>query len=159
MADQSGKGADISPHPFFNRVAEQDAAEAVTIMGYLGPSPGSGSVVLYASLDNLADSVEIPAGDVLHVEDVPETTMPFGAKLVWVRSKARITRRRVASAEDAGSPQKQRHVIEVRKGRLRMLSRQQVRSPEDCSTCVSVCISICRGCKTCTSECTTTKPE
>jgi hypothetical protein len=144
----------LSEHPFFTSVRRGEAGDVLaSFMGYVGPSAGDESVTLFAGLDSPSDSVEIALRDVVHIEDVPETTLPFGAKLVWVHDGARIVRRRTGTAEATVEAQK-RHRVELKKGRLRMQVPGRLMSPEDCSTCVSVCISICQGCETCTSQCT-----
>jgi hypothetical protein len=117
-------------------------------------------VTLYPSLENLADSIEIAVGDILHVEDVPETVLLFGAKVVWVKREAKITRLHVDTAEAVGTIETAETVdtaapkgavVDVRKGRLHVRLRTQGRSSDchspcqTCKSCSSVCISTCRA--------------
>ncbi|MBN8994136.1 MAG: hypothetical protein J0H94_02850 [Rhizobiales bacterium] len=150
----SKRRENLTEHPFFTSVARDGSGVLLaSFMGYVGPPAGEDTLTLFAAIDTPTDSVEIPLRDIVHVEDVPETTIPFGAKLVWVRDGARIVRRRTATAEAAVEAQR-RHAVELGKGRLRMRIPGRVRAAEeDCRTCVSVCISICQGCEPCTSEC------
>ena len=63
-----------------------------------------GWVTLHPSLQNPADSVEIAREDILHVEDVPETVLLFGAKVVWVRKDAQDQPRPRHSRTGDGAP-------------------------------------------------------
>lgn len=138
MADAPGKTQEYATHPYFSR-ENKEVADAVTFMGYMGPAAADGSAVLYATLDELADCIEIPPADLLHVEDVPETVMPFGAKRVWIASKAKITRRRSGAAEDMTPARGPKKLVEVRKGRLQMMARKRPSRDEDCGNCISMC--------------------
>jgi hypothetical protein len=151
--------AELQEHPVLSKLAREGASDATTFWGYVGPSRGEDLVTLYPSLENLSDSFEIARADILHVEDVPESVLLFGAKVVWVRREARINRGQVAPAQGvarqrpAASPEAdepQGDVVEVRKGRLRMQMRPRG-AEADCSSpcatcrdCSSVCICICR---------------
>ncbi|MEW9806360.1 hypothetical protein [Mesorhizobium marinum] len=155
MAKARGKTPEISVHPFFESANRQEATDSVTFMGYCGPSTGNGSMVLYASLNELADCIEVPSEDVLHVEDVPEAVLPFGAKRIWIRSKAKITRRRTGDAEDMTPALGNRKLVAISKGRLKMLTRIRSARDDACGNCISMCslcISPC-NCRECSSEC------
>lgn len=128
----------------------------MTFWGYVGPSRKDGVVTLYPSLENLGDSIEIAVADILHVEDVPETVLLFGAKVVWVRRDAKITRLHVDTAEAAGTTHaadtstQKGPAVEISKGRLRIRMRSQGTTSDchspcaTCKSCSSVCISTCR---------------
>jgi hypothetical protein len=159
MTSDSGSEAKIPENPLLSKLTREGAVDSMTFWGYVGPSREEGVVTLYPSLENLSDSIEIARADILHVEDVPETVLLFGAKVVWVRREAKITRRQVDTAETVGTlgtaeavraVAPKDNVVEVRKGRLRMRMRTQgarsdCHSPcATCRDCSSVCICTCR---------------
>lgn len=160
MSGKANWEAKIQDHPVLSKLIREGAGDSMTFWGYVGPSRKEGVVTLYPSLENLADSIEIAVADILHVEDVPETVLLFGAKVVWVKRDAKITRRHVDTAESVGTLETAEtagpvapkdSVVEVRKGRLRMRLRTQGRSSDchspcqTCKSCSSVCISSCRA--------------
>lgn len=157
-------GLQIPTHPFFRSNSEESARGAVSFVGYIGPASAGDLVPIYASLEDPSTSVEVAAGDIIHVEDVPETIMPYGAKRVWLRGSANVVRRHAAKAESA-TAQDRRTAGEIRKGRLRMVPRVLPADPimvrgecncTACENCVSFpCISPCSRCDPCSSECGT----
>ena len=145
----------IPENPLVQKLTVEGGQEAITFCGYIGPSSDEGLINLYRSLENLADSIEIARQDILHFEDVPETVLLFGAKMIWVKKDAKITFRRVETAEMARAVHAApKDVTEVRKGRLRMLMRSQGREA-DCYTPCKMCAS---ECTTCISTCQHTPP-
>jgi hypothetical protein len=156
MSSEASWEAKIQDHPLLSKLIREGAADSMTYWGYVGPSRTEGVVTLYPSLENLEDSIEIASADILHVEDVPETILLFGAKVIWVKRDAKVTRRHVGTAESVGTTEAEGtaapkgNVVEVRKGRLHMQVRTQGRSSDchspcaTCRSCSSVCISTCR---------------
>lgn len=159
MGSEDRWEAELQEHPVLSKLAREGAADATTFWGYVGPSKAEEFVTLYPSLENLSDSIEIARADILHVEDVPESVLLFGAKVVWVRREATVNRGRAAPAQgmarqrpDPGAPADapRGEVVEVSKGRLRM--QMAARGDEadcvspcaTCRDCSSVCICICR---------------
>jgi len=144
----------------------------MTFWGYVGQSEEEGYITLHPSLENLGETIEIPVADILHVEDVPESILLFGAKVVWVRRDAHVTRRQGARAgtltkmtpvpgTQASSERPEMgaqggSVVERQEGRLRMQMRArdvEASCSSPCSTCVSPC-STCRSeCSVCISTC------
>jgi hypothetical protein len=159
---EKASGLQIPTHPFFRSNSEESAKGAVSFVGYIGPASANNVVPIYASLEDLSTSVEVATADIIHVEDVPETTMPYGAKRVWLRGSANVVRRHTAKAENA-TTRDRRAMTEIRKGRLRMVPRVQVADPAvvrgdcncvDCQNCISnPCFSPCSRCDPCYSEC------
>jgi hypothetical protein len=160
MSSESDWESKIQDHHLVKKLIRAGAADSMTFWGYVGPSRRDGVVTLYPSLENLADSIEIAVGDILHVEDVPETVLLFGAKVVWVKREAKITRLHVDTAEAVGTIETAETVdtaapkgavVDVRKGRLHVRLRTQGRSSDchspcqTCKSCSSVCISTCRA--------------
>jgi hypothetical protein len=160
MSDDSSWESKLQDHPLLSKLIREGAGDSMTFWGYVGPSRKEKVVTLYPSLENLADSIEIAVSDILHVEDVPETILLFGAKVVWVRRDAKITRRHVDTAEAVGTIETaatvdtvspKGSVVEVKKGRLHVRLRTQGRSGDchspcqTCKSCSSVCISTCRA--------------
>lgn len=139
-------------------VSEAGTEDAITFWGYIGPSSNENAISLHPSLESPHGSVEISKGDIVHVEDVPESILLFGAKVVWVRRDAAITRRGGNSADALGKMKRQDtveapmpvNVEEVSSGRLRMNMKTLASDPDchspcaTCRDCSSVCICICR---------------
>lgn len=131
---------------------------STTFWGYVGPSPSEDVVILHSSLQDVGDTIEIPREAIVHVEDVPETVLLFGAKVLWVRSDAKVVRRQTSDANLTGAPGTASSArpapaadpgVERNVGRLHLRMADQV--AEDCVSpcatcrdCSSVCISICR---------------
>jgi hypothetical protein len=152
-------GAELEENPLLSKLTRAGVGQSRTFWGYVGPSSEDGWVTLYPSLQNLGDSIEIARADILHVEDVPETVLLFGAKVVWVRRDAKVNRGRAIPAQAfgrqrpssaAGTANQEGDVVEVREGRLRMQMMARSDDPDcvspcaTCRDCSSVCISICQ---------------
>ena len=152
--------AKLQENPLLSKLTDAGVSDSSTYWGYVGRSSKEGWLSLHPSLQDPRDTIEIAYSDILHVEDVPETVLLFGAKVVWVRRDAKIIRGRVLDAETfvqrrGGAPAPTGHVVERTEGRLRM----QVRSRSTESDCHSPC-STCRGeCSVCVSICRYHPPE
>lgn len=152
----------LSENPLLAQLTREAMGETITFWGYIGPSENKDIIALYPNLQSPADYVEISRTDILHVEDVPENILLFGAKVIWVRRDAKIGRRRLDTAEASlAVPAAVRQlpqdddIVEVQKGRLRM----RMRSPSVRSDCVSPCAT-CRDCSSvCICICRYTDPE
>jgi len=148
MANPTSAGAKFQEHPMLKKLLAAGAADSMTYWGYVGPSTASGRISFYPSLNNLSVSLEISIDDIIHVEDVPETILPFGAKVIWIKKDASIGRR--FEVEGSWSAAVRNDLVEVKKGRLVMQAPAQLRGADcssPCSTChtdCSVCQSICR---------------
>jgi hypothetical protein len=144
MEKETGKNKDIPENPLLARLLVVDgAANAITLRGYVGRSTAEGYVNLYPKLDDLSESLEIAQADILHFSEVPESVMPYGAMILWVKKDAQITHRRGKTPERANLDE------EVRAGRLR------IRVPKISNDLRRVCASFCfGGCRPCQSGCT-----
>lgn len=151
MAKESRGGARIETHPVLARLAREGVADATSFRGYIGSSDSDAYVTLYSSLEYPSASIEIARDDILHVEDVPENFLPFGAKVVWVRGDARVTHRHRRQAETVGAADTRQKgdFVELRKGRLRMRAFENgLRGvTSDCSSPCSTCHSECGVCQ------------
>jgi hypothetical protein len=143
MVNETNPNANIPENPLLAKLLVTDGAtNAITFRGYVSQSTAEGYVSLYPSLDDLSESLEIAQADILHFSEVPESVMPHGAMIVWVKQDAQITRHRseIAKRSDLG---------EVRAGRLR------IRVPKFSTELRKICASYCfGGCKPCQSGCT-----
>ena len=151
---RTGSGQPIRIHPLLEKIAGDGPSGVRSLTGYIGPSPRSDCITVYGSIKDLQRSVEINVADIVHIEDVPETIVPFGAQVVWVKTDAAVAVRRIA----AGVPARgvtSRNLVESRVGRLRIrkLDKEAARectSNCDCSsTCTSSpcdCFSLCDPC-------------
>ena len=110
-------------------------AKAMILRGYIGPSTSEDRITVFPTLDDLSQSFEFARADVLAVDDAPQTEVPNGGKMIWVRSDAVITQRNTKTA--------QQHV-QMRKGNLSITMLRRLRADDVCSTF---------DCQTCTSNC------
>lgn len=135
-------------HPLLVKLLQEGNPDTMTFWGYVGPPKQDGTVTLYPSLEDLSSAIEIPLADVLHVEDVPESILLFGAKVLWVRRDSVVVRRRADTAEASATSETAEDTSEIRAGRLHLrvkTERSDCHSPcATCRDCSSVCISICR---------------
>jgi hypothetical protein len=115
----------------------------------VGPPRQEDHVTLYPSLEDLSSAVEIPLKDVLHIEDVPESILLFGAKVLWVRRDAVVVRRRSDTAESSTTSETAGDTSEIRAGRLHLRVKAERSGPHSpcatCRDCSSVCVSSCRA--------------
>jgi hypothetical protein len=133
-------------------LATEGVANAMVLRGYVGPTTAEGNVTLYPRIDDVSECFEIAPDDILHSVVVPESVLPYGGTMIWVRKNANIVHRRVETSArlsdrigNVNRPETEAGFAEVRKGRLRI----QVRS-RPAFQCTS-----CYNCRTCTSRCNT----
>ena len=173
MSDETQWWGKLQENPLVGKLTREGSTQSMTFWGYIG-QVGEGFITLHPSLKNLDESLEIPVADILHVEDVPESILLFGAKVVWVRREAHVTRRqgevavtldknlaklansekllgKLASSETPGMGAQDGSIVEREEGRLRMQMKARARAEADCHSpcatcrsCSSVCISSCR---------------
>jgi hypothetical protein len=138
----------IPEHPLLKKLVTEKKTDVTALQGYVGPSSTPGCIRVYATLDNLEESVEVAEADVLHYEKTPEGVLPHGAVTVWIKGDADVSVKldRVA---DVGR-------VELRRGRLRIRvpggGQMQV-CQSVCGVCQSVC-GVCQSvCGVCQSVC------
>lgn len=159
----------LRAHPLLSRLL--DVGENVrAFRGYVGPSKESGRVRLYPSLGDLSFSIEINKSDIVATAAAPETLLPHGGTVIWVKPDAEVTcrgdrinvisarRPRQAGAAEVSPAQvvetEAGRLVEVRKGRLNIQLRSRVMS-----TCASCTCSSCETNPSCTSECNGSMPR
>ena len=98
---------------------------------------------MYPRLDDLSESHEVARADILYFTEVPESVMPFGGMMIWVKMDAQIIHRQGQAASGTD-------LAEVRRGRLRILMplRRRLTDAPDCHSYPNP-----PGCKTCQSHC------
>ena len=157
----------FEPHPILSRLLEQsEGAGARAFRGYIGPSKAEGGVWLYPSLGDLSFSIEIREADILDTADAPETLLPHGGTIVWVRTDAEVVfhGREVTTVavRSIGLGPRQEAIdvartsgafVDVQQGRLRLRVRSRVMD-----TCASCSCSSCEPHPGCTSTCKSTLP-
>lgn len=81
----------LTPHPIVAKLAADPAAplDVVQFVGYVGKSTRHDHHRLYTSLQ-LDDYLDIPAGAIVHHEDIPDTEMQHGGTRVWVDACATV---------------------------------------------------------------------
>jgi hypothetical protein len=143
MLNETDSNANIPENPLLARLLVIDGAtNAITYRGYVGQSSAEGYISLYPRLYDLSESFEIAQADILHFLEVPESVMPHGAMILWVKKDAQITHHRSEIAERS-------NLGEIRAGRLR------IKVPKFSTDLRNVCASYCfGGCRPCTSGCT-----
>lgn len=162
MANQ--KHEHLEAHPLLSRLLDV-GANVRAFRGYVGPSKEDGRVRLYPSLGDLGFSIEINKSDIVATAAAPESLLPHGGTVIWVKPDAAVVchgdrintvaarRPRQAGARDASSangPQTQRagRLVEVQTGRLNIQLRPRVMS-----SCASCSCSSCETNPSCTSTC------
>jgi hypothetical protein len=145
-------GDDIPFHPALVKFAADGYPDVVALTGYLGPSPRDGYVTLYRDLRSLGKSLEVQLSDIVHVEDTPESVLPFGAKTVWVRKDTDLALR-TTTVRRAEATEPDRGFVESTVGRLRM-RRRDVAAQADCTSwCQYLCRSHCEYSAHCDLTC------
>lgn len=135
MPDDDGPAPELAENPLIARLVEQGAQTAMTLRGYVGPSPDEDHVRIFPRLGNLQVSVDIPRSQILHFIDAPGSEL--GAVILWVKRDAHIAVHRVETSATAGTASDDAGLVDVTKGRLRMRVRAQPRE---------VCMSVCMDC-------------
>ncbi len=131
---------DIPYHPLLNKLGR--STDVTTLRGYIGAGQDEGSIRIYASLDDLSESVEVKKDDVIHHEPTPESIQPFGGTTVWIRQDAQTTLKvdRVEKADRVKSFRAGRLNISVAGERLRQVETV-------CQSVCGVCQSVCGVCQ------------
>jgi hypothetical protein len=137
-------GSKIPEHPLLSYLKEGNASNVVTVKGYVGPSSSPDHIRLYADLADLSESVDIARSDILYFAEAPDTVLPLGGTVIWLKKEARIV---VRSVETAALTPKLDEGVELSRGRLRI----RVRGGLSQSVCQSRCQVCTSRCKVCTS--------
>lgn len=147
-------------HPALAKLASDgiDAADVVGLRGVVGTPPGAGLFRLHPRLDDLTITVDVAAGDVVHVATASE--LPNDVVVAWVRRNTEVTFRRTriftTSADTVsrflgGIPDAGSDSGEIRSGRLnirlnpRGLPEEFMASGGVCTSRCNTCMSRCRG--------------
>ncbi|TDY16777.1 hypothetical protein B0G81_7887 [Paraburkholderia sp. BL6665CI2N2] len=166
MPNQKQKPDDnqLKAHPLLSRLLDA-GVNVRAFRGYIGPDDGSGRVRLFPSLGDLAFFIEVDKNDIVAAADAPESLLPHGGTVIWVKPDAEVVchgdrvnviaarRRRdsgaFVSAANLSEPQTAAsRLVEVRAGRLDIRLRPRVMS-----SCASCSCSSCETHPSCTSEC------
>jgi hypothetical protein len=164
MANQKHEDDHLRPHPLLSRLLEV-GPNVRAFRGYVGPDRDNGRVRLYQSLGDLSFSIEISKSDIVASAAAPESLLPHGGTVIWVRPDAEVVchgdrintvaARRPRRADALGvSPanvaetQKPGPLVEVQTGRLHIQLRPRVMS-----SCASCSCSSCETNPSCTSTC------
>lgn len=88
--ESSPKG--LEPHPLVKKLLSSGAqpGENVTIVGYIGRSPGKGRVRVYLNLA-LSSYCDVAASDILTAAPV-DSTSEISPSIIWVKLGAKIDR-------------------------------------------------------------------
>lgn len=165
MTSQQPDDHHLRAHPLLSRLLEV-GVNVRAFRGYVGPDKDSGRVRLYPSLGDLNFSIEINKSDIVASAAAPETLLPHGGTVIWVKPDAEIVcrgdrintlaarRPRQTGAVDvslANVDETQTaagRLVEVQTGRLNIQLRPRVMS-----TCASCSCSSCESHPSCTSDC------
>lgn len=141
----STSGKDLPENPLLKRLVAGGAASAISFQGYFGPAAAEGCISLYRSLDDLSESIEIGEGDILDFAELPESVLPLGGVIVWVKRDATITRRSSQAVKSVDVSTAKSDLVQV--GRLRMRVRQRPDASVVCQSRCAVCQSRCAVCQ------------
>ena len=154
----------LGAHPLLSRLLEVGATVRA-FRGYIGPDDETGRLRLYPSLGDLGFSIAINKSDIVASADAPESLLPHGGTVIWVKPDAEvvchgdrvnmIAARRprqpgafASTGNLSETPIAAARLVEVRTGRLNIHLRPRVMS-----TCASCSCSSCELHPSCTSEC------
>jgi hypothetical protein len=145
MPDKADNDLKLPVHPLLARLVGDQAGDSIALRGYVGPSTVGGHVTLYPRLDDLSESFEFAREDVLAFEKAPESMLPNGGTIVWVKKNAEVILHRAHSVKtEAQNP------VGFRTGRLTIWRPFSPVIGDDSNCEGDVCTS---KCNTCTSRC------
>jgi hypothetical protein len=154
----------LRAHPLLSRLLDV-GANVRAFRGYVGPERDRERLRLYPSLGDLSFSIEINKSDIVASAAAPETLLPHGGTVIWVKPDAEVVchgdrintvvarRARQAGAQSVSAAYAERstaagRLVEVQKGRLNIQLRPRVMS-----SCASCSCSSCEPHPGCTSTC------
>ena len=139
-------GKSLPENPLLKRLFDGGAGSAISFQGYVGPAGTEGAIGLYRSLDDLSESIEIAQGDILDFAELPESVLPLGGVIVWIKRDATITYRSSRAVKSVDASAAKSDLVEA--GRLRMRVRQRPdRAMGVCQSRCGVCQSKCGVCQ------------
>lgn len=153
----------LRTHPLLDRLLKA-GTDVRAFRGYVGPDKGNGRVTMYPSLGDLSFYIEINRSDIVSSAAAPESLLPHGGTVIWVKPDAEVichgerintvaarrTRQTAAVEASSGSREMQKagSLVEVQTGRLSIHLRPRVMS-----TCASCSCSSCEPHPGCSSTC------
>lgn len=137
MAKESRPSTPLNPDPLVEQLVDNQTGlpNSLILRGYIGPSTSEERLTVFPTLDDLSQSFELSRADVLAVNDAPESQLPKGGKVIWVKNDAAIIQRNTKTAQQ---------YTQIRRGRLhitmtRRLGVQDVCMTFNCQVCTSNC--------------------
>jgi hypothetical protein len=83
---------EISTNPLLEKlIVDGEAADAVTLRGYISRPAEDGMVVVYPSLNDLSISVYIARDDIIQFAQAAESETPHPATVLWIKKHAEVT--------------------------------------------------------------------
>jgi hypothetical protein len=149
-------GEDIKFHPALVKLAADGYPDAVALSGFIGPSSNEGFITLYRDLRKLERGLEVRLSDIVHVEDIPESIVPFGAKRIWVRKDADLELR-ISSVRRVETTESAPGFVESSAGRLTMRRPVREKAADCTSWCQILCASHCEYSEHCDLTCSIPK--
>lgn len=161
MVKKESADQHLSAHPLLSQLLEV-GTNVRALRGYIGPIKDNGLIRLYPSLGDLCFCLEIQKDDIVASASAPESLLPHGGTILWVKPDAEVVchgdrinvvaarRSRHATVRDLveATPSTSSRLVEVQKGRLNITIRPRVMS-----TCASCSCSSCEVNPSCTSTC------
>ncbi|SIT58659.1 conserved hypothetical protein [Mesorhizobium prunaredense] len=165
MPSQKHDDHHLRTHPLLSRLLDV-SPNVRAFRGYVGPRKDNGRVRLYPSLGDLSFSIEINESDIVASGAAPESLLPHGGTVIWVKPDAEVVchgdrintvaarRPRQARALDVSATNVDEtqtnagRLVEVQTGRLNIQLRPRVMS-----SCASCSCSSCETNPSCTSTC------
>jgi hypothetical protein len=146
MPDKPDNDLKLPVHPLLARLVGDQAGDSIALRGYVGPPTAGGHVTLYPRLDDLSESFEFAREDVLAFEKAPESMLPNGGTIVWVKKNAEVILHRAHSVKTEAQ-----NLVGFRTGRLTIWRPfNPLRGEAACDVCTSNCGINCRSeCETC----------
>lgn len=131
---------EIVENPIISELLFKGATNSKTFSGYVGRSEKDTHLLVYKSLWDLSNCVEIAKDDILHHVKAPAAFLPFGGIIFFLRKDAKVISHRVIGTTGVVGQTAVSNSVEKRIGRLIM--RLGTIVSEDCTSncdCQSQC--------------------
>ena len=153
--------SDLPHHGLLAKLVGSGTGDLTTIKGFVGPSANDGYVCIYATLDDLGESMEVAEFDIVYHESLSNKDASQGAIKLWLKKNAKVNIRRERTKAAVGVSNYLKHE-EIVRGKVRIVIPGRGSHSNVCQSVCNVCQSVCGvcqsvcqsgGCSVCQSVC------
>jgi hypothetical protein len=87
------KKSDLPQNQLLGSLLANNAEDTIAHQGYIAYNGTEDSILLYPSIYNLSKSFEIKVADILYSAPAPESVLPFGGVILWLKKDSEIIAR------------------------------------------------------------------